>query len=77
MSRHHNSQLGRNIGKILVTRTIGTKIASDSKGRVFECALADLQNDEVSHRRFKLVVGDVQGKECLTNFHVLDTTNNN
>ncbi|KAL4822271.1 hypothetical protein H8958_002274 [Nasalis larvatus] len=37
----------RNIGKTLVTRTQGTKIASDGlKGRVFEVSLADLQNDE-------------------------------
>ncbi|XP_015422889.1 PREDICTED: 40S ribosomal protein S3a-like [Myotis davidii] len=38
----------RNIGKTLVTRTQGTKIASDGlKSRVFEVSLADLQNDEV------------------------------
>ncbi|KAK7929465.1 hypothetical protein WMY93_005860 [Mugilogobius chulae] len=38
----------RNLGKTLVTRTQGTKIASDGlKGRVFEVSLADLQNDEV------------------------------
>uniref|UniRef100_A0A8I5TLA2 RPS3A n=1 Tax=Pongo abelii TaxID=9601 RepID=A0A8I5TLA2_PONAB len=34
----------RNIGKMPITRTQGTKIASDSlKGRVFEVSLADLQ----------------------------------
>jgi hypothetical protein len=34
----------RNVGKTLVTRTQGTKIASDGlKGRVFETSLADLQ----------------------------------
>ncbi|XP_045142090.1 40S ribosomal protein S3a-like [Echinops telfairi] len=38
----------RKIGKTLVTRTQGTKIASDGlKGRVFKVSLADLQNDEV------------------------------
>jgi small subunit ribosomal protein S3Ae len=45
----------RNIGKMLVTRTQGTKIASDSlKGRVFEVSLADLQNDEVAFTKFKI-----------------------
>uniref|UniRef100_A0A2K5QLJ9 40S ribosomal protein S3a n=1 Tax=Cebus imitator TaxID=2715852 RepID=A0A2K5QLJ9_CEBIM len=45
----------RNIGKTLVTRTQGTKIASDGlKGRVFEVSLADLQNDEVAFRKFKI-----------------------
>ena len=33
----------RQVGKTLVTRTAGTKIASDGlKGRIFECSLADL-----------------------------------
>uniref|UniRef100_A0A2I3RFV4 Small ribosomal subunit protein eS1 n=1 Tax=Pan troglodytes TaxID=9598 RepID=A0A2I3RFV4_PANTR len=62
----------RNIGKTLVTRTQGTKIASD--GRVFEVSLADLQNDEVAFRKFKLITEDVQGKNCLTNFHGVDLT---
>uniref|UniRef100_A0A673UTX8 40S ribosomal protein S3a n=1 Tax=Suricata suricatta TaxID=37032 RepID=A0A673UTX8_SURSU len=49
----------RNIGKTLVTRTQGTKIASDGlKGRVFEVSLADLQNDEVAFRKFKLIIED-------------------
>uniref|UniRef100_A0A2I3G9Q0 40S ribosomal protein S3a n=1 Tax=Nomascus leucogenys TaxID=61853 RepID=A0A2I3G9Q0_NOMLE len=49
----------RNNGKTLVTRTQGTKIASDGlKGRVFEVSLADLQNDEVAFRKFKLITED-------------------
>ena len=65
----------RNIGKTLVTRTQGTKIASDGlKGRVFEVSLADLQNDEVAFRKFKLITEDVQVKNCLTNFHGMDLT---
>uniref|UniRef100_A0A2I2Y9H1 Ribosomal protein S3A n=1 Tax=Gorilla gorilla gorilla TaxID=9595 RepID=A0A2I2Y9H1_GORGO len=49
----------RNIGKTLVTRTQGTKIASDGlKSRVFEVSLADLQNDEVAFRKFKLITED-------------------
>merc|ERR1712000_3811 len=36
-----------NIGKTLVTRTAGTKIASDGlKGRVFEVSLGDLNKSE-------------------------------
>lgn len=65
----------RNIGKTIVTRTIGTKIASDAlKGRVFEVSLADLQNDEVAFRKFKLVCEEVQGRNVLTNFHGMDMT---
>ncbi|XP_036104962.1 40S ribosomal protein S3a-like [Molossus molossus] len=65
----------RNIGKTLVTRTQGTKIASDGlKGHVFELSLADLQNDEIAFRKFKLTTEDVQGKNCLTNFHGMDLT---
>ncbi|ELW47898.1 40S ribosomal protein S3a [Tupaia chinensis] len=65
----------RNIGKTLVTRTQGTKIVSDSlKDRVFEVSLADLQNDEVAFRKFKLITEDIQGKNCLTNCHGMDLT---
>jgi small subunit ribosomal protein S3Ae len=65
----------RNIGKTLVNRSVANKLASDSlKGRVFECSLADLQNDEVAYRKFKLVVEDIQGKNVLTNFHGMTLT---
>merc|ERR1712072_1484445 len=68
----------RQIGKTLVTRTQGTKIASDGlKGRVFEVSLADLQNEndaERSFRKFKLIVEDVQGKNCLTQFYGMNLT---
>ncbi|XP_036059885.1 40S ribosomal protein S3a-like [Onychomys torridus] len=63
----------RNIGKTLVMRTQGTKITG-LKSRVFEVSLADLQNDEVAFRKFKLITEDVQGKNCLTNFHGMDLT---
>uniref|UniRef100_A0A667HF95 40S ribosomal protein S3a n=1 Tax=Lynx canadensis TaxID=61383 RepID=A0A667HF95_LYNCA len=52
----------RNIRKTLVTRTHGTKIASDVlKGHVFKVSLADLQNKEVVFRKLKLITEDVQG----------------
>lgn len=68
----------RQVGKTLVNRTQGTRIASDGlKGRVFEVSLADLQNDndaERSFRKFKLIAEDVQGRNVLTNFHGMDLT---
>jgi len=66
----------RNIGKTLVSRTQGTKIASDGlKGRIFEISLADLNNDEdQSFRKMKLKCEDVQGKNVLTNFAGMDFT---
>lgn len=66
----------RNIGKTLVTRTQGTKIASEGlKGRVFEVSLADLhENEDTSYRKFRLRVEDVQGKNCLTNFWGMNFT---
>lgn len=65
----------RNVGKTLVNRTQGTKIASEGlKGRVFEISLADLQNDEVACRKFRLIAEDIQGRNVLTNFHGMDLT---
>jgi len=66
----------RTAGKTLVTRTQGTKIASDGlKGRVFELSLADLNNDEdQAFRKMKLRCEDVQGKNVITNFWGMDLT---
>jgi small subunit ribosomal protein S3Ae len=52
------------------------KNANDAlKGRIFEVSLADLQKDEDhSFRKIKLRVDEIQGKNCLTNFHGLDFT---
>ena len=41
---------------------------------MFEVSLADLQNDEVAFRKFKLVSEEVQGRNVLTNFHGMDMT---
>ena len=63
---------------LLFYRTAGTKIASEGlKGRVFEVSLADLQNEkdaERSYRKFKLIIEDIQGKNCLTSFHGMNLT---
>jgi small subunit ribosomal protein S3Ae len=65
----------RVVGKTCVTRTTGTKIASDSlKGRVVESSLADLNNNQDAWRKVKLSIEDIQGKTCLTNFHAMDMT---
>ncbi|BES94074.1 unnamed protein product [Nesidiocoris tenuis] len=68
----------RQVGKTLVNRTQGTKIASEGlKGRVFEVSLADIQEDtdaERSFRKFRLIAEDVQARNVLTNFHGMDLT---
>ena len=56
-------------------RCYSTELASDGlKGRVFESSLADLQNDEVAFRKFRLIAEDVQQKNVLTNFHGMTLT---
>lgn len=66
----------RNCAKTLVTRTQGTRIASEAlKGRVITLSLGDLSDKmQEVFRKFKLQVEDVQGKNCLTNFHGLELT---
>merc|ERR1711928_68977 len=68
----------RDVGKTLVNRTQGTRLASDGlKGRVYEVSLADLQNEtdaERSYKKFKLVAEDIQGKNCLTQFYGMNLT---
>jgi len=66
----------RNCGKTLVTRTTGTKIATEEmKGRVCEFNLADLNNDEdQSFKKIKLCIEEVQGRNCLTDFHGMEIT---
>mmetsp|Transcript_11509 Transcript_11509/g.39309 ORF Transcript_11509/g.39309 Transcript_11509/m.39309 type:complete len:273 (-) Transcript_11509:329-1147(-) len=66
----------RNCGKTPVTKSSGTRIASDSlKGRVFEVNLADLNNDEdQAFRKMYLECEEVQGMYCLTNFYGMSFT---
>jgi len=66
----------RNCGKTLVTRTTGTKIATEElKGRVLEMNLADLQLDEdQSSKKIRLCIEEVQGRNCLTDFHGMSLT---
>merc|ERR1712088_224610 len=55
----------RNIGKTLVTKTIGNKVAADGlKHRVYDINQEDLQGQDGNHfRKFRLVCEDVQGQE--------------
>jgi len=65
----------RQVGKTLVNRTQGTRIASEGlKHRVFEVSLAELQHDsdQRSFSKFRLIAEDVQGSHVLTNFHGMD-----
>jgi len=66
----------RTCGKTLVSRTAGTKIATEElKGRVLEVNLADLNGDEdQSYKKIKLCIEDVQGRNCLCDFHGLSLT---
>ncbi|GAB5589566.1 ribosomal 40S subunit protein S1B [Umbelopsis nana] len=66
----------RQVGKTLVNRTQGLRNANDYlKGRVVEVSLGDLTKDEDrAFRKIKLRVDEIQGKNCLTNFHGMDFT---
>ena len=66
----------RDIGKTIVTRSSGTRVASEYlKGRVLEANLADLnQNEDYAFRQIRFRVEDVQGKNCLTNFYGMNFT---
>ncbi len=63
-------------GKTIITKTQGTKIASEGlRGRVIELSLGDLNDNEaMSYRKIKLCIEDVQGFNCLLNFHGMDMT---
>uniref|UniRef100_A0A6N2L9W0 Small ribosomal subunit protein eS1 n=1 Tax=Salix viminalis TaxID=40686 RepID=A0A6N2L9W0_SALVM len=58
----------KDVGRTLVTRTQGTKIASEGlKHRVFEVSLADLQNDEDhAFKKIRLRAEDVQGRNGMS-----------
>ena len=64
----------RDVGKTIVTKTTGTKIASENlKGRVFEANLADLnKNEEDAYRKIQLKAEEVEGTRVLTSFYGMD-----
>lgn len=64
-------------GKTLITKTTGTKIATERiKGRVVEVSLADLKTkcDQYDWRKIKLYIEDVEGRFCRTSFYGMDMT---
>jgi len=67
----------RQVGKTMVTKTIGTRTAREGlMGRVFEVSLGDLKpnGEDDAYRKFKLKVEEVQGNNLLTNFYGMDLT---
>lgn len=68
----------RQCGKTLVSKTQGTKVASEGlKGRVCEINLADLYanlDEEQGYKKIKLCIEDVQGRNCLLDFHGMNFT---
>jgi small subunit ribosomal protein S3Ae len=67
----------KSAGRTIATKTAGTKIARDTlMGRLFEVSLGDLKPDkeDEAYRKFILKVEDVQGFNCLTQFHGMDLT---
>jgi len=67
----------RDIGKTPVTKTQGQRNSRDSLiGRVMESSLGDLkdQAEDEAYRKFSFKVEDVQGPQCLTQFHGMSLT---
>jgi len=62
----------RDIGKTVVTKTQGQRNSRDSlMGRVMESSLGDLKEnaEDDAYRKFSFKVEDIQGSQCLTQFH--------
>jgi len=67
----------RDIGKTPVTKTAGQRNSRDSLlGRVMESSLGDLKEaaEDDAYRKFSFRVEEVQGPQCLTQFHGMSLT---
>jgi len=70
----------RKVGKTVVSKSQGTRSETEGlKGRICEFNLADLKEDEVGksedgHKKVKLEIQEIQGKNCLADFHGLCLT---
>jgi len=66
---------GTKVGRTCVTKTQGQKVETDGlKGRICEFNVADLNSSEDGFKKIKLEVQEIQGKNCLTDFHGLSLT---
>jgi small subunit ribosomal protein S3Ae len=67
----------RDVGKTPVTKTQGQRNSRDSLiGRVMESSLGDLkpEAEDDAYRKFSFKVEDIQGPQCLTQFHGMSLT---
>jgi len=67
----------RDIGKTVVTKTQGQRNSRDSLlARVVESSLGDLKDaaEDDAYRKFSFRVEDIQGSQCLTQFHGMSLT---
>jgi len=68
----------RQCSKTFANKTVGNKVGSENlKGRVVDINLGDLMVEEQSdyaHRKIKIKIEDVQGRNCLTSFYGMDMT---
>jgi len=64
------------VGRTCVTKTQGNKIETEGlKGRICEFNMADIQEgSEEGFKKIKLEIQEIQGKNCLTDFHGLSIT---
>jgi len=65
------------IGKTCVTKTQGQRNSRDSLlGRVVEASLGDLKSDaeDEAYRKFSFKIEEIQGPQCLTQFHGMSLT---
>lgn len=66
---------GTKVGRTCVTKTQGQKIETEGlKGRICEFNVADLNQSEDHFKKIKLEVQEIQGRNCLTDFHGLSLT---
>lgn len=63
-------------GRTCVTKTTGQRIETEGlKGRICEFNLQDLvSKSDDSHKKIKLEVQEINGRNCLTDFHGLSLT---
>jgi small subunit ribosomal protein S3Ae len=67
----------RSFGKTLVTKSSGTRIATDFvKGRVVEQSLAELNDkaESAQWRKIRLIVDEIDGHTAKTSFYGMDVT---